>query len=111
MSYTNRFNYFQSYNLVLIYIGFLWCKHRSDRVWQEGSSGQECHRKWSRIRLPVRPIALLGGDTAGCYGAQGDDNNTRRGELDCAITHMHAADLNQKRWLFQSSYILGAGWG
>lgn len=32
------------------------------------------YRKWSRIRLPVHPIAPLGGGTAGCYGTQGDDN-------------------------------------
>lgn len=39
------------------------------------------YRKWSRIRLPIRPIAPLGGGTAGCYGAQGDDNNHGRGAL------------------------------
>lgn len=47
------------------------------------------YRKWSRIRLPFRPIAPLGGGAAGCSGAQGDDNNEGRGALDYAFrTHI-----------------------
>lgn len=47
------------------------CESLAGRQLRSGMS----YRKWSRIRLPVRPIAPLGGGAAGCFGAQGDDNN------------------------------------
>ena len=50
------------------------------------------YRKWSRIRLPVRSIAPLGGGPAGCYFAQGDDNNQGRGVLGSA-THNSCVEL------------------
>ena len=51
------------------------------------------YRKWSRIRLPVRPIAPLGGGAAGCFGAQGDDNN-KEGRVNSAFkTHSWAESV------------------
>lgn len=62
------------------------------------------YRKWSRIRLPVCPIAPVGGGTAWWYGAQGDDNGKERGALHSAF-RIYAAVLNSQHWLYQVSCL------
>lgn len=64
------------------------------------------YRKWSRIRLPVRPISPVGGGTAWCYGAQGDDNGKERGALGSAF-RIYAAELNRQHWLYRGSCLPG----
>lgn len=74
------------YIYIYIYIHIEWWSCRSESLTGRQLRSGMSYRKWSRIRLPVRPIAPVGGYTAGCYGAQGDDNNKGRVALDSAFT-------------------------
>lgn len=106
MSQTDRFNGFKYFPHSCIYICIQWWNHRSESLaGRELRSGMS-YRKWSRIRLPVRPIAPVGVGTAGCYGAQGDDNTKERGALYSAF-RTHTAVLNWHHWLYQASYYAG----
>lgn len=89
-----------------IYICIYWWDLRSESLSGRQLRSGMSYRKWSRIRLPVRPIAPVGGGAAWCYGAQGDDNGKERGALDSAF-RIYAAVLNRQHWLYQGSCLPG----